>query len=657
MTNQKQLWRLSAIAAVLATGLAGCDDGNDGKPGEPGRPGGEPAEVINTLNLDVVDVANHGANTTITVLATNENDESVVGLQGFTARRTQLHPVGERGVGERAGWESLNKSQNEIVDEKNGYYQITFENRDNVNDALTQKVGLIVDPGTLIDGKTTVPYTEAFATFAADGSEARYSHNTVDGEACVACHSDDVAVYHKTNRGDGSDRFDRGNDYQTCTMCHDDAGTQSRDLTLIVHDKHVMSGFDPAFKDCSTCHVDLEGFGEWGNWMNVPTVESCAVCHNDGIDDSSGRRFPIPTAHMKQQGDNSQCASCHTAEGTGVVIGTYDAHMKDFDAISMIIDDVTFSAESTINEDNSVTVAVSFANKGNAIDAGEIANSIDMAEFVSNIGPNFPQLGYYGKDSAALTGDAIPAAIVDGKLTHTTKVLPFGEGDAATAFTLVGMRVCGNMGELVACSDDADKVALKAFTAFVATEGNEIAQRHSTLDNANCLGCHTDSFQLHNGSHHTGFVLNDNVKVGDCASCHTPEGTYAPTTKGAIEMKLHVRHGGEGIISDCAQCHTGFELDSFKVKGALNTGAGDTGALYSTPRAATCIACHSELDKDIGGITLEDHMVDWAGAVINGDRVEADAAAQTESCFYCHAPTLEDHTVTFNKGAAQAMQF
>ncbi|GAA4879234.1 multiheme c-type cytochrome [Ferrimonas pelagia] len=651
MTNQKQLWRLGAIAAVVATGLTGCNDGNDGSDGTDGRPGGAPAEVINTLNLDVTNVQNNGDTTTVTVLATNENDESVVGLEGFTARRTQLLPAGERGVGDRAGWQSLNKSGAEISDLANGYYEIEFTNGDTVNNSLTQKVGLIVTPGTLIDGTTEVPYTEAFATFAADGSAARFDNNTVAGDACIACHSDSETIYHGHGHGN-----DRGADFQTCVMCHDDEETQRRDLTLIVHDKHILSGFDgiagtPGSElgnNCSTCHVDAVGYGEWGNWMNVPTIESCTICHNDGHVVDGSRRFPIPTKHMQQLGDNSQCAACHTAEGTGVVIGTYDAHMGGFDSVSQLINDITFTAESSINDDNSVTVTVEFFNKNDAISIVDIADNIDMAEFVSNIGPNFPVLGYSGKDSGVLHAEDIAGAIVDGQLSYTTKALPFGEGDAATAFTMIGMRVCGENGALVACSDSAEKVALNAFTSFVATENNTVAQRHSTLDNANCLACHTDTFQLHNGSHHTGFVLNENVQVGDCASCHTPEGTYAPTNMGAIELKLHKVHGEQKIVADCAQCHTDFDLASFENKAGINTGADAFGeALYSTPRAATCISCHSDLDKDIGGITLKNHMEEWSGAAVNTDREVADDKAQSESCFYCHKPTLEDHTVTF----------
>ncbi len=311
----------------------------------------------------------------------------------------------------------------------------------------------------------------------------------------------------------------------------------------------------------------------------------------------------------------------------------------------MVVEQFGVSAISTVNADSSVTTAVSFTQDGKEIDAAKIAASLDMVEYVSNVGPNFPVLGYYGKDSKALHGEEVAAAIEGGSVVHTTGVLPFGAGDADTALTLVGVRVCAESGVLVECSETADKIALDAYTSFVSATGATLAERHNSLDNASCLGCHGETFQLHNGSHHAGFVLNDNVKVGDCAACHTPEGTYAPTNMGAIELKLHKVHGEQWIVADCTQCHTKFELGAFDKKGALNTGADDTGALYSTPRAATCISCHSPDNTLGGGETLKSHIENVGGGLVDAPRIEADAAAQVESCFYCHKPELTNHKV------------
>lgn len=160
-----------------------------------------------------------------------------------------------------------------------------------------------------------------------------------------------------------------------------------------------------------------------------------------------------------------------------------------------------------------------------------------------------------------------------------------------------------------------------------------------------CASCHTTEFEVHKGSHHAGFVLSEQLShakdandmpiigVDACVACHTPDGTYAGgANKGALEMKLHVVHGEQGIIKDCAQCHNDFNLDAFKAKGALATAAGQ----YSTPIAATCTSCHTS-------DSVKAHA-ESQGAIINGAKDVANDAAQLETCFFCHAPVIEDHT-------------
>ncbi|HAY94366.1 hypothetical protein, partial [Shewanella sp.] len=63
---------------------------------------------------------------------------------------------------------------------------------------------------------------------------------------------------------------------------------------------------------------------------------------------------------------------------------------------------------------------------------------------------------------------------------------------------------------------------------------------------------------------------------------------------------------------------------------------------YTTPITATCISCHT-----IGTDKMTKHSVDTLityGAVIDGAYGEANQAAQSETCFYCHKPTPTDHT-------------
>ncbi|MBY5920999.1 OmcA/MtrC family decaheme c-type cytochrome [Ferrimonas balearica] len=657
MTNNKMQWRLTACAAILATTLAGCsDDGKDGNPGDPGRPGGNPAESIAQLNLDVTKVEYVDGQPMVTVLATNEEDKSVVGLQGMEVKNYQLYPQGAFHAGDSARWASAGSSK-VYEDHGNGYYTFTFEGIEQNRD-LTQRYNVLAGNNTLPDG-TPVPRNEISEDFDGNGNDPLYTKDVISHEVCTSCHVEGEPL---TTRH--SSYFEA----ETCINCHNEDRMTGKRASF-QHLVHTIHNTTATFTDkygreytgeaaehllqnnCQSCHVASEELAEWGNWTRVPTKETCSACHNDGY---NGKDV-VYTRHMAEQ-DNSTCAACHNPTQIETI------HTQSHKDQAAVVGQFGVEATSTVAE-SQVTISVTITQNGQPIDAASIAKSLDMVEYVSNVGPNYPVLGYYGKDSKALHGEEITAAIQGGSVVYTTGALPFGTGDADTALTLVGVRVCAENGVLAECSDTADKIALDAYTSFVSATGASLAERHNSLDNASCLGCHGETFQLHNGSHHAGFVLNDNVKVGDCASCHTPEGTYAPTNLGAIELKLHKVHGEQWIVADCTQCHTNFELGAFDKKGALNVSIqayengepkfDEAGKVawsfvgYATPRAATCLSCH---DGDAGmasnqSMTVRQHMEQHGNAEFGDDRSTISDSAQVESCFYCHKPELTNHKV------------
>ncbi|SHI15510.1 OmcA/MtrC family decaheme c-type cytochrome [Ferrimonas marina] len=653
MTNQKQLWRLSAIAAVMATGLTACSDGNDGKDGEPGRPGGPAATVINDLILDVTNVETTDETMLVTFLATNERDEAVVGLDNIAVRRTQLHPVGAESVGDRAGWQNLNKAPLSLDDQGNGYYVAEFEQTMGFNANLTQKVGIAVPPGFLKDGKTAVPYTEYLEAFAADGGMAREDKNVVDPATCHACHSDTQSIYHG---------YDRGTNFETCIMCHDDFESQRRDLTLIVHDKHVLSGFDPAYKDCTTCHVDAEGYGEWGNWMNTPTIESCSVCHNDGIDDSTGRRFPIINNHMKAQGDNSQCAACHTAEGTGVVIGTYDAHMNgssQLDAKRALADKVTVEVVSAVY--NEAADADSLPSVDLLIDVQLDGTSIDVstADF----------LGYYSRGTfyqgvplkmnanalsdARENGTKVEPNLADGVFTENGMALTveherFGyllPGEQIGVYAFVEACLDANSDTLTeACNEDSVLVSAAETVALFNQNGIQTEDtRRTVVSNETCRSCHADPEVIYHYGRET---------EQGCQTCHAAlyagYGAADNMTDGMLnssdfKMMVHTLHADNrprrteaernvtnypAAVSDCAQCHEGntFGLDLVQQTAPV-AGNVNEDVLYTSPAAATCASCHSD-DSAIN------HMKQAGGATFGADTPDL---VGVETCAVCHS--------------------
>ncbi|MDO6677582.1 OmcA/MtrC family decaheme c-type cytochrome [Shewanella sp. 4_MG-2023] len=673
MMNTKHTKIALLLAASFSVALTGCgSDGDDGKDGIPGLPGGEPAEAIQQLKLEVLSVTYEGDNPTLKVFATNEDDEAVVGLSAFEVKKAvQLVPAGATGAGNSAQWQFIG-SQNEFTDNKNGTYSFTIET-EGFNPELTQRYNLIASAGTLLDGTTTVPRTEFTQDFDGEGYDAKYTKNVVSTEACQACHAEGESIYHSYTSLD------------TCTSCHTDEMAADKGKVQVgfnhlihnVHNNNKMYGrnMDKSAEtannivqdNCQSCHIESEELPEWGNWTRIPTMETCSSCHT-GIDFEAGQGHP-------QQSDNSNCIACHNASWTEEI------HTGDFVEKKALMDQYGINVDSAIDpttQNATISIQVVDSN-GENVDLNTISAMVQRIEIITNVGPNNVTLGYYGKDSinAIMNGvvDDTKATIEDGKLVYTTSAdlkLGTAGSDDETAFSFVGWSMCSENSEFVDCSkvvidenmdtnDNGEKwlndnfyTAMKADLAFATLSGSAASMRH--VDSVNftaCASCHTPEFEIHKGKQHAGFVMSEQlshttdvndmpiVGVDACAACHTPDGSYAVGfNQGALEMKLHSVHGEQGIIKDCAQCHNDFNLDAFKLKGALATaGNGEYPFVnegYTTPITATCASCH-------GFEEIKNHAQSQGG-LVNRPYQEANDAAQLETCFFCHAPTIFDHT-------------
>ncbi|MGI2259331.1 OmcA/MtrC family decaheme c-type cytochrome [Shewanella sp. GXUN23E] len=647
---------LLVASGALSVALSGCG-GDDGNPGNPGKPGGPAADSVAALNLDVTNVSHDAGTSTITVFATNEDDLPVVGLKSLEIKKVaQLIPQGATGAGNPSSWQVIG-AQKTFTDNKDGSYTfaVTTEGFD---PQLTQRYNIIAAASTLQDGVTPVPRTEYTEDMASDGSDARMTRNLVSEETCNTCHSDDKAIYHSYTKLD------------TCITCHNDEWAADRGKAHVafshlvhnVHNSNKAWGRDPntaevahaIVKDnCQTCHIqpadDNHELADWENWTRIPTMETCSSCHTD-IDFKAGNGHPA-------QSDNSNCIACHNASWTEEI------HLsKSTDKRNLIN---SYGLESSLSIDPQTklgTISVGIVDAtGKALDAQQMLSQIQQLETITNVGPNFPIMGYnpapvtdYKKVSKDLVKGGVlgeGVAIADNKFVWTTTALPVTTNGSYTdtAFSFIGLGLCNDGKTAVDCGAGIDFTGMKADLVFATATDAAPSMRHTdSVDYATCMECHGDSFDIHKG-YHAGFVMSDQlarivdgkevVGVDGCVSCHTPHGTYASgKNRGALEMKLHKTHKAfhDLIGGDCAQCHNDFNLDSFKVKGALATAAG----LYSSPIAATCTSCH-EIGSPYVSLT-EQHITDFGG-IYNGDYVEATQAAQTETCLLCHKPTVANH--------------
>ncbi|MGI2066696.1 OmcA/MtrC family decaheme c-type cytochrome [Shewanella sp. MF08487] len=651
MNTHKTKIALLLAASAVTMALTGCG-GSDGNSGEPGEPGGEPAGAIKTLNFTFEKAIITDGLPRVDFRVTNEDDMPVVGLQYFKFYAEQLVPQGATGAGNASQWQYLvdetcdltpkvNKCAGSLVDNKNGSYSYSFSTnlksstRATFNSELAQRIVLNnyirgTTPAPLPDGTTLPVFTGIFDYVADTGAEATYSRKIVTTASCNTCHEDVINAKHYTS------------DVNFCASCHTEGKVKpGNEFNVLVHAKHkdlTLGSLD----SCQSCHTASDAAPDWGNWSRIPTAATCGSCHSN-IDFAAGKGH-------SQQLDNSNCIACHNSDWTA------ELHTSKTTEKKAVIAQLGMSAALAAQADDTAILTVSLLDKdGNAIDAATVQDKIKRLETVTNVGPNFPIMGYNpspGSGKAKIAKDLVKdgalqadVTIVDGKLVFTTPALPFGAGDTDTAFTFIGLEMCSTGTSLTACTVDSATTSMKAELAFGTKSGNAPSMRHvNSVEFATCQGCHGDTFEIHKG-HHSGFVMTEQVShakdangkaivgVDGCVACHTPDGTYASgANKGALEMKLHVVHGKQGVIKECTQCHNDFNLDAFKVKGALATSAGK----YTTPITATCTSCHTP--ESIG------HGLENMGAIVNGDYVQANQAAQSETCFYCHKPTPTDHT-------------
>ncbi|MGS0690668.1 OmcA/MtrC family decaheme c-type cytochrome [Shewanella sp. 30m-9] len=653
-TNKSKIALLLAAGAV-SMALTGCggDDGNDGNPGNPGGPA---ADYINTLNLKVTDVTYTDGVPTINVFATNEEDLPVVGLTALEVKKVvQLIPQGATGAGNSAEWQYIG-SQKEFEDQKNGNYSFTIP-VEGYNSELTQRYNVIASASTLADGTTTVPRTELSQDFSGEGYEATYTKDVVATASCNSCHAEGKKIYHGYTTS------------ETCAACHtqemaDEKGKPQVAYNHLIHNVHnnakmygrnMDKSADKANAivqdNCTTCHVAPEEgsdeLSEWGNWSRVPTMETCTSCHVN-IDFKAGQGH-------SQQADNSNCIACHNASWTEELHTEGFAQKKAF--IEQYGMEASLSALKTDSgSDTTLSVTITDAS-GTAIDATTIVDKIEQLETITNVGPNYPVMGYKtnpinGTEKVII--NLTETDIVDGKFVTVIKDLPYGDAktDTDTAFSLIGLSLCNDGETAVKCEEGVSHTSMKAAMAHGTLSGQAPSVRHTDSVNFKaCESCHATEWELHE-KYHAGFVMTEQlgrenadgemvVGVDACATCHTPDGVGYSGNSLALEMRLHKTHsqGDYAVIAgmNCDQCHSDFNRDAFKKKGAIETSSG----AYSTPIAATCVSCHSyNMDS------FKAHA-EGQGAIVNNSEMtkqQISDAAQLETCFFCHAPTPGDHT-------------
>ncbi len=304
--------KVATLATLIGLALTGCsgDDGANGKDGAPGTPGtpGTPGIPVATdakaLTVAVDSIA-VGATSDVTFMVTNEKDLPVVGLEKFGFILSGLE---EGNAGDANEWKLLSSEAcpaskyskcGALVDNQDGTYTYSFEKDVTTESAFTitdeKTLRLVLRTGGEAVGATEISYANTHVDFSGQGNEAKYTKNVVNNQNCESCH-DDFAIH-----------GGKYTEVETCVACHTDNKVSdiSKVFPMLAHEKHI--GVIPApVGGCDNCHSENEQATDFANWKQVPTAETCVTCHTS-VDFKQGiNHWPYA--------DNSQCASCHTAE-------------------------------------------------------------------------------------------------------------------------------------------------------------------------------------------------------------------------------------------------------------------------------------------------------------------------------------------------------
>ncbi|MEZ9198023.1 multiheme c-type cytochrome [Shewanella sp. 10N.286.54.B9] len=301
--------KVATLATLIGLALTGCsgDDGangKDGAPGTPGTPGIPVATDAKALTVAVDSIA-VGATSDVTFMVTNEKDLPVVGLEKFGFILSGLE---EGSTGDANEWKLLSSEAcpaskyskcGALVDNQDGTYTYSFEKDVTTESAFTitdeKTLRLVLRTGGEAVGATEISYANTHVDFSGQGNEAKYTKNVVNNQNCESCH-DDFAIH-----------GGKYTEVETCVACHTDNKVSdiSKVFPMLAHEKHI--GVIPApVGGCDNCHSENEQATDFANWKQVPTAETCVTCHTS-VDFKQGiNHWPYA--------DNSQCASCHTAE-------------------------------------------------------------------------------------------------------------------------------------------------------------------------------------------------------------------------------------------------------------------------------------------------------------------------------------------------------
>jgi len=446
---------------------------------------------------------------------------------------------------------------------------------------------------------TTAVCNDCHARLTAHGSRREFDlcivcHNTQSTDANSGNSVDMPVMIHKIHRGESLPSVEAGGKYQI-------VGYRGA-----VHDYSTVV-FPQDIRNCTVCHK--EGT-DAAVYLNAPTRAGCGSCHDrtwfgkPAETPEGWENHPLNFEHV----DDSGCAFCHPATGTGVSpIDAAHRLPKDSGAapgLSLAITNVAANADAgTVT----LTIAAKFG------DGSPVTNLASLDRLGATIA--YPASDYqkYVNENIQGTG---PAGTLDtkesptGVYSYTFKAtFPTETGDTY-AVGLEG-RLRYTLGD-VAYTQGTDSNGLTFFTF----DGSEPEPRRTVVDEAKCNLCHSEM----------RFHGDQRFGVDYCLLCHNTKTTDASRRPGDQMPPVTVN------LKDMLHLiHTGEELEQGYVVFGFGSNRMDFGEVRFPADRRACTVCHAD-----GTMLLPVAAEAQPTIVMQGTEFVSATPPEQAACNTCH---------------------
>jgi OmcA/MtrC family decaheme c-type cytochrome len=565
-----------------------------------------------------------------------------------------------------------------------GNYVYTFGTKapSGFNAAATHRVGCSASRNLTDYGYKTY-YSASTLDFIPSGGTPAAIHEIVKTAACNSCH---YQLNYHGGEAIGAD---------LCVLCHtkvasDPTSGNSLYFPTMIHKIHMgenlpsvlaggsykFYGYGGSVSDfstvafpsdngrCETCHDAKYGAQQATFYMIKPGMASCGACHDD-VNFSTG----VNHKGIIQK-DDSNCATCHIAEGDL----PFDASIKGahLNPAALIADELSWVPGmifGSLQVQNGVagkapTITFTLKDKaGNGIALSELAKSPGRLAAVL-AGPA-SDYGYTSFGSDQTTNGYISETITSGgscdgsgNCTYTFKHAIPANATGTYSIGLEGRRALVILPGTV--SQQSTEYGAHNLVAFFSVDSSPVAVRRTVVSLDKCNACHTN-LSLHGANRD---------RIEQCVMCHNPSETDASTRASAVNATdkatpaqsvdfgymIHHIHGGADVKAYTGAGYTvvgygGSHNDFSDVRYPVMNSTGGTGNL------AYCEMCHvnnSEQNLPVGlnKVTIPQSTVNpmprttadctacHATATALSHAV-ANTSTLGEACRVCHGPTAD----------------